>query len=131
MIRIRGPDQARRIDDPDIRALVEERLAQLCDVEPDEAVLVLVEQADTLDALEEATGLAIATSPFDGTRFPDPDFQPIWDWAEEHKSCWECAFVTSDSGSTTLFVPKQPTIDADLLALCARFSVRAPEPAQS
>ena len=128
---IRGPDHARRIDDPDIRALVEERLAQLRDVDPEEAVLVLVEEADTLDALEEKTGLAIATSPFDGARFPDPDFQPIWEWAEEHQSCWECAFVTSDSGSTTLFVPKQPTIDADLLALCARFSVRAPELAQS
>ena len=123
MIRIRGPDQTRRISDPGIRALVEERLAQLCDVDPDEAVLVLVEQADTLDVLEEATGLSIATSPFDGTRFPDPDFHPIWEWAEEHKSCWECAFVTSDSGSTTLFVPKQPTIDADLRELCTRFSV--------
>ena len=63
MIRIRGPDQVRRIDDPDIRALVEERLSQLCDGDPDEAVLVLVEQADTLDALEEETGLAIASSP--------------------------------------------------------------------
>ena len=122
MIRIRGPDQARRISDPDIRSLVEERLSQLCNGDPDEAVLVLVEQADTLDALEEETGLAIASSPFDGTRFPDEDFQPIWEWAEEHKSCWECAFVTSDSGSTTLFVPKQPTIDARLHAMCERFA---------
>ena len=128
MIRIRGPDQARRIDDPDIRALVEERLSQLCDGDPDEAVLVLVEQADTLDALEEETGLAIASSPFDDCRFPDEDFRPIWEWAEEHKSCWECAFVTSDSGSTTLFVPKQPTIDAQLRELCQRYAEPAFEP---
>jgi hypothetical protein len=108
---------------------VEERLSQLCSCDPDEVVLVVVEPGDTLGGLEEETGLSIASSPFDDARFPSAAFVPVWEWAEEHKSCWECAFVTTDSSSTTLFVPKQPNIDADLLALCARFCVPAFDPA--
>ena len=129
MIVIRGPDQVSRIADPALRALIDERLSQLCDCDPDETVLVLVEPADTLHGLEEETGLPIATNPFDDLRFPDPDFSPLWEWVEESESCWECAFVTSDSGSTTLFVPKQPDIDADLVSLCQRFSVPVSDPA--
>jgi transposase len=72
MIHIRGPDDVRRIDDPSIHGLVQERLAQLGDCDPGEVALVVVQQGDTLDGLEEETGLAIATNPFDGTRFPTP-----------------------------------------------------------
>jgi len=125
---IRGPTDVHHIDDPDIRALIEERLSQLCDFDPDETVLVFVEQSDSLDAIEEETGLPIATNPFDHTRFPDPDFSPLWEWAQEHKSCWECAFVTSDCGSTTLFVPKQPIGDARLHDLCKQFAESIIEP---
>jgi len=122
MIYIRGPDDVYRIEDPSIRSLVEERLAQLGDCDPGEVVLVLVEQGDTLDDLEGETGLTIATDPFSETRYPNPDFQPIWEWALEHEGCWECAFVTSDSGSTTLFVPRRAPIDSQLHDLCAAFA---------
>ena len=34
MIIIRGPDQTRRIDDPDVRRLVERRFVEVCAGEP-------------------------------------------------------------------------------------------------
>ena len=125
MLFIRGPDDVRRIQDPSIRGLVAQRLTQLGESDPEEIVLVLVEQGDTLDGLEEETGLAISTDPFSETRYPNPEFQPMWEWAQEHEYCWECVFVTSDSGSTTLFIPRQPAIDSRLRDLCTRYAERA------
>ena len=128
MIFIRGPDAAGRIGDPAIRRLVEERFDQILDgdeYDPDiHGVMIVVEPGDTLDSLEEESGLPIATNPFDGARFPDPNFVPTCEYLEEHAGCYEMMFLFSDDGAgVNIFVPKQG-IDADLLALCARFSAR-------
>jgi hypothetical protein len=125
---IRGPDQARHIDDPDIRRLVEERFDQIRngdEYDPDiHGVMIVVEPGDTLDSLEEESGLPIATNPFDGARFPDSDFVPVCEYLEEHPQCYEMMFLFSDDGAgVNFFVPKRG-IDADVLSLCARFSVR-------
>ena len=135
MIRIRGPDQVRRISDPDIRRLVEERFAEICNGEPyDPEVhgeMVVVEPGDTLQSLEGESSVPIATNPFDDSRFPDPDFVPVCEYLEEHSRCFEMVFLFSDDGAgVNFFIPKQG-IDADVLALCARYAVRAPELAQS
>ena len=135
MIRIRGPDQARRIDDPDIRRLVQQRYAEVCNGEPYDAdihgEMAVVEPGDTLATVEGQSGVPIASNPFDDSRFPDPDFVPVCEYLEEHSHCYEMMFLFSDDGAgINFFVPKQGT-DADLLALCARFAVRAPELAQS
>ena len=135
MIRIRGPDQTRRINDSDIRRLVERRLAEVCDGEPYDpdvhGEMIVVEPGDTLQSLEERSGCPIAGNPFDDSRFPDPDFVPVCEYLEEHSHCFEMMFLFSDDGAgINFFIPKQG-IDADVLALCARYSVRAPELAQS
>ena len=129
---IRGPEQARGISDPAIRRLVQERYAEVCNGEPYDAdvhgEMIVVQERDTLVSMEEETGLPIATNPFDGARFPDLEFVPVWEWIENHNSCFVCTFVLTDSGGgTSLFVPKHSGIDADLLALCARFAVPVPE----
>ena len=134
MIRIRGPDQARRIDDPDIRQLVEQRFHEICNGEPyDREVhgeMIVVEAGDTLDSLESETGLPIATNPFDESRFPDPEFVPIAEALEEHAATYEMTFILTDDGcGVSLFIPKRPDIDPELLSLCAKFSVPAFDPA--
>jgi hypothetical protein len=132
MIRIRGPAQARRIDDPDIRRLIEQRFTQVCNGDPYDAdvhgEMIVVEAGDTLPSLEGESGVPIAGNPFDDSRFPDPDFVPVCEYLEEHSHWYEMTFLFSDAGAgINFFVPKSPGIDADLLELCARFSVRAPE----
>ena len=129
MIFIRGPDRVRRIADPDIRRLVEERFDQVLNGEPYDpeihGEMIVVEPGDTLDSLEAETGLPIATNLFDDRRFPDPDFAPAAEFIEEHATCFEALYLFSDDGAgTSLFIPKAPGVDAALLALCARFSVR-------
>ena len=132
MLFIRGPDEARRIADPGVRRLVEERFAQVLAGEPyDPGIhgeMIVVEAGDTLSALEAESGCPIATNPFDECRFPDPDFVPVCEYLEEHPRCYEMMFLFSDDGAgVNFFVPKHGT-DADVLALCARYAVRAPEP---
>jgi hypothetical protein len=131
MIRIRGPDEVHRIDDPAVRRLVEERFAQVCNGEPyDPEVhgeMIVVEPGDTLRSLEGESGVPIAVSPFDEARFPDPDFAPACEYLEEHSRCFEMMFLFSDDGAgVNFFVPKQG-IDAQILDFCARFAVPAPE----
>ena len=135
MIRIRGPDEARRIRDADIRKFVERRFAEVCNGEaydPDvHGEMIVVEPGDTLAVLEGQSGVPIAGNPFDDSRFPDPDFVPVCEYLEDHSQCYEMMFLFSDEGAgINFFIPKQGS-DADLLELCARFAVRAPELAQS
>lgn len=130
MIRIRGPDQVRRIDDPDIRRLVEQRFAEICNGEPYDpeihGEMIVVEPGDTLASLEGKSGCPIQTNPFDDVRYGDPDFAPVFEALEDHAGCYEMVFVLSDNGSgVILFIPKLPGIDAELLALCARYAVPA------
>jgi hypothetical protein len=127
MIRIRGPDQTRRIADPDIRNLVEKRLSEICDGEVYDAEIhgemIIAEFGDTLESLEGETGYPIASNPFDESRYPDPDFEPICEYMEEHSQCYELTFLFSDDGAgACLFIPKSAGIDADVLAFCATFS---------
>jgi hypothetical protein len=127
---IRGPDQARRIDDPDLRRLVEQRYAEVCNDEPYDAdvhgEMIVVEPGDTLASLEGESGCPIASNPFDDSRYPDPDFVPVCEYLEEHSHCYEMMFLFSDDGAgINFFVPKSPGLDADLLELCARFAVPA------
>ena len=128
MLFIRGPDAAGRIGDPDVRRLVEERFEQILNgdkYDPEiHGEMIVVEPGDTLDSLEEETGLPIATNLFDDRRFPDPDFAPAAEFIEEHATCFEALYLFSDDGAgTSLFIPKAPGIDAALLALCARHAV--------
>jgi hypothetical protein len=131
MIRIRGPDQARRISDPDIRDLVVQRFAEVCNGEqydPDvHGEMVVVEPGDTLQSLEGESGVPIASNPFDGVRFPDPDFAPVCEYLEEHSRCFEMTFLFSDDGAGVNFLVPKQGMDPEILAYCARFAVPAPE----
>lgn len=132
MIRIRGPDQARRIADPDVRRLVERRFNEICDGEPYQeevhGTFILVEPGDTVADLEEESGFPIMHNPFDGARFPAPEFVPVAEVIEQHKSAYELVLIFTDEGTgSNIFIPIHPGIDAELLAMCARFSLPAPE----
>ena len=134
MIRIRGPDQARRVDDPAVRRLVEQRFAEICDGEAydrdEHGEMFVVEPGDTVAALEEGSGCSILSNPFDEARFGDSDFVPVCEVLEEHAGCYEMVFILSDDGfGISFFIPKSPGIDAELLAMCAQFAGPMPDQA--
>ena len=127
MLTIRDPTDADRIGDPSVRSLVRRRLAEVLDGEPYQPDIhgdfVVVEPGDTAAALEEATGTPILTNPFDGSRFPAPEFAPVCEFIEDHGGCYEAYFLYSDDGAgVAVFVPKSEGIDAELLSLCRQFA---------
>ena len=131
MLFIRGPDQVRRISDPEIRRLVEERFTQVVggdNYDPEiHGEMIVAEPGDTLQSLEEQSGCPIASNPFDDARWPDPDFVPACEYLEDHSRCYELMFLFSDDGAgVNFFIPNQGT-NAEILAFCARFAVHAPE----
>jgi len=130
MLFIRGPDQLRRIDDPDLRQLVERRCAEICNGEPyDRDVhgdMIVVDVGDGADDLESAVGFPVLTNPFDGHHYGHPDFVPACEVIEDHGHCHEMVFVLSDEGTgVILFVPKRPGVHRELLSMLAAFAVPA------
>ena len=113
------PDQA-------ISALVQQRLSELLadDDSPMEQLtmeelvfFVVPAPGETIQQLVEAIGTDLLT--VDGC--------PLWEFIEEHLSCYEFVIVLDDSGfGAEVFLPKTG-MDADLLALCQLHATPAQE----
>ncbi len=126
MIVIRDLEDARRVTDPHIRALLTLRLQQLCPIE--DGLLLVVEAGDCVEELEAVSGVPILSDPYSDTAHGQPDYTPSFDFVIDHSAAYEMHFDSSDDGiGTTLFIPKGNSIDADLLALCAQYAVPAVE----
>ncbi|WP_278362228.1 hypothetical protein [Stutzerimonas kunmingensis] len=102
-----------RLDDLDLRTLIEWRIRQIETSVPwDSAILgpfILVEPGDSIEALVAATGISAAT-----------DFE----FLDEHVHYYEALWIISDDGyGVDLFIPKRAGIDPTLLAMCAAFAV--------
>jgi len=131
MLILRDPESVVGVSDPDIRELVEQRFMDLCaeeDYDPDiNGYMIVVEPFDGVDALELESGCPILRSYTGSAHFGDPGFRPVFEVLEEHPSCYEMVFVPSDGDfGIVIFVPKQPGIDAELLAFCATYAEPRP-----
>jgi hypothetical protein len=132
MLIVTSPQIAMGITDPDVRRLVWTRFHQITAGQAYDydrhGELLVVEPGDSVAALEEESGCPILYNPFDGTRFGDPGFAPMFEAIEEHPGCFEVVAILNDDGfGVALFVPKQPGIDPELLGMCARHA----QPARS
>ena len=107
--------------DPVITTLIQQRLSDLLqddDLTMEELVFFVVpEPGEAIQQLVEALGTDLLT--VDGC--------PLWEFLEEHPSCFEFVIVLDDSGfGAEVFIPKFG-MDADLLSLCQQYSVPAQE----
>lgn len=98
--------------DPVITSLIQQRLSDLLqddDSTMEELVFFVVpEPGETLRQLEQSLGTNVLTV----------DGSPLWEFIEEHPTCYEFVIVISDDGfGAEMFIPKTG-IDPDLLALC-------------
>ena len=129
MLIIRDPDSAILIHDPDIRALLEQRFADMSEGEDYEVDLqvIVVEVADSVESLEQESGCPILHNLCDDIHYGQPGFLPSSEVLEEHASFYEMVFVPGDGDSgIVIIIPKQEGIDADLLAMCEEHAVPAP-----
>lgn len=105
----------------EITTLIQQRLSDLLrddDLTMEELVFfVVLNPGETIPQLVEALGTDLQT--VDGC--------PLWEFIEEHPTCYEFVIVMSDSGfGAEVFIPKVG-MDSDLLALCQLHSVPAQE----
>jgi hypothetical protein len=121
MLTIRDKQDARRVTNPYISALLDLRYAQLGTFH--DGLLIVVEVGDAIEDVEMLSGVAIHYDPYSDARFGHPDFMPTFDFVVDHSAAYEMHFDASDGIGTTLLIPKGDGIDADLLALCREFAV--------
>jgi hypothetical protein len=101
--------------DPTLRQLLTLRRDQLAEdgLDLDEIVhIIVVRPGDTLAEVEAEAGVAIATNLVDGSRFGDPEFEPLFEYVTRKDGWLEAVMILSDDGfGLVLFVPD--TIDVD------------------
>lgn len=131
MLVLRDPSVAISIASADLRGLVEQRFADICDGKEYEAdihgFMIIVEVGDSTEALEEESSCPILRSYIGNARYGDPEFKPVFECLDEHAFCYEMVFVPGDGDfGIVIFIPKQDGIDPDLLAMCAEYAEPAP-----
>ena len=106
------------------KALLRLRARQLTRDAPDEDIadlahFAVVQPGDTPADLERAIGFDVFVNAADGSRMGDPDWQPGWEWIEDHGFAWELCFIMDDSGfGHVVVIPKEQGVDPSLLNLC-------------
>ena len=132
MLVLRDPDLSSRIEELDLRRLVEQRFIDMCsddDYDPDlNGYMIVVEAGDMVPAVEAASGCPILSNLCGDGRFGEPGFTPCFAVLEEHAGFYEMVFVPGDGDfGIVIFIPKTAGIDAELLAMCATYCIPAPE----
>jgi hypothetical protein len=85
--------------------------------------ILIVQSNDTLEDVERAAGVPIATNLVDGAIFPHVNFTPSWETCEGDHGWYEITYVTSDDGSgVVIFVPDRDGIDATLRAIVLKYA---------
>lgn len=107
MIVLRDINAVSGITSPEIRQLIQQRIAEITQGEPYSADVygqfMLVEAGDALPDIEAAIGRPVIGN---------------FEWVVEWPCCFEAVFVLSDDGvGIDLLIPKA-AIDTELLAIC-------------
>ena len=107
---------------PGLRALAADRLARL-----DEALLsftdiVAVQPGDTERALVSALGHSPLVDPWDGHRWPDPRFQPGWDFVGAYSAAYQLNLSYGSTFGQIVLVERADGVLPELLALCRAYS---------
>lgn len=108
--------------DPDLRTILLDRLALLSEFGDWDLNQLghwfIVEPGDTVATIEADLSFSPWVNFVDGVRYPDPAFEPFWEWLNAHGPWFELMFALSDSGfGIVLIVPDIEGVDPELLAL--------------
>lgn len=109
MLVLRSPALTEKVSDPYIRALIQQRFAEVFTDEPYDAeqhgYFIVVEPGDTLEQLEQECGLPILE---------------YFECVEDHHEFYEIVCILNDDGfGISCYVPRHTEgVDRDLLALC-------------
>lgn len=112
--------------DVKLRQLLATRVANLVTADfdlTDMTNFLIVEPGGTEAEIKEEIGLSPLVNPIDGARYGAGDFQPYWDWLEDHDGWFELIVTVGNSGfAYVLLVQDADGVDVDLLALCRHYA---------
>jgi len=124
---IRTDSDLEALEDPELQALIRQRIAdtaEYVDHFSELVYFVVVQPGDDIADVDEALGFPVMANRFDGIPFGQPGFTPSWDVLAEFPGWFEQVFVTGDDGNgVTLFVSRTQGTPADLLAMCRAYAV--------
>ncbi len=118
--------------DPDLKAILLGRLELLypefADWDlADLAHFIIVEPDDSIEAIESELGISPFVNLVDDARFPDPGFEPSWEFCIARDGWFDLTFALCDSGlGLCLLVQDFPGVDPTLLELCRAYATPAP-----
>ena len=115
--------------DPDLKAILLSRLALLVEFSDwdlaDLAHFIIVEPGDDIEAIERELGINPLVNIVDDARFPDPAFEPSFEFCISRNGYFDLTFALCDSGlGVVLLVPDQDGIEPILLELCRVYATR-------
>ena len=113
--------------DPDLKTILLERLDILAEFSEwdlaDLAHFIIVEPGDDIEAIERELGINPLVNIVDDARYPDPAFEPSFEFCIARKGYFDLTFALSDSGlGLVLLVPDQDGIEPALLELCREYA---------
>ena len=113
--------------DPDLKGILSNRLDLLAEFSEwdlaDLAHFIIVEPGDSIEAIESELGINPLVNIVDDARYPDPAFEPSFEFCIARIGYFDLTFALCDSGlAIVLLVPDQDGIEPALLELCRAYA---------
>ncbi len=106
--------------DPDLKKILLGRLdllaEYLIDFDLSElANIIVVQPGDTIEAIEAELGISPFANIVDDIRYPDPAFEPSWEFCIDRGTYLDAVFALSDGGAgIVMLVPDQEGVVPEL-----------------
>ena len=68
------------------------------------------------------------SGPFSAARYGEADYVPVFEFAEEHPTCYEVGFIFNDGGYGIVLIVPKADADAEVLGYCQQYATTAPLP---
>jgi len=110
--------------DPTLKRLLHQRCDQIADYDlGDIAHFLIIRPGDMEADIIKELGFSPLANLVDQIRFPSPEFEPSWEWIEDHGGWFELTYILSDDGfGYVLFIQDTKSVDPSLLALCRQYA---------
>lgn len=106
-----------------LRRLLEARIAALDADLLNLTHFLVVQPGDIEEAIEQEVGFSPLTSPWDGSRYGEARFQPMWAFVHDHGGWFELVHTAGDEGfAFVLLIADDPGTHPRLLALCREYA---------
>lgn len=103
---------------PDLHGLLADRIGALGEDLIDWTELLIVEPGDTEEQIVNIIGFSPLVSPIDGSRWPEPEFEPCWDWLADQCGCFEMIVTFGSTFACVLLIADQDGVPSDLRQMC-------------